>query len=225
MIVHFHPGFCPQRLRDYKSQGVDPDDFAFLQSLHPTDLNICIHEDDPSKRIPDCWLERFWDLPSQHGILRLPLWAKRDDIGQRIIDDEEVDQTIYHGDYDQKRHVAPPPRIVSLSPEISEEEEKAKSLEDFELHCRRGRKRKREKSTARLDLEEGSPRGSAGVENDPASPLVEPTTDQKVFAKDPLHQRTGRGRSRTVSALEVDKTKRTLRLQVPGTKKRSRSLE
>ena len=226
--VHFQPGFCPQRLRDYKSQGDDSDGFAFLQSLHPTDLNIRIHEDDPSKRIPDWWLEQLWMIPSQDGILRLPLWAKRDDIIQRIIDKEEVDQVVYYGDYSQKRRSSPPARTVSSSPEISAEK-KAKALLDFERHCKRGRKRKRDSSPVWLDLNQGRSRNTTEDDNDPASASIERITAlsdiQSHLAAAPPTQRTGRCRSETISTLELDLAKRASRLHASYTKKRSRSHE
>ena len=165
-------------------------------------------------------------IPSQDGILRLPLWAKRDDIIQRIIDKEEVDQVVYYGDYSQKRRSSPPARTVSSSPEISAEK-KAKALLDFERHCKRGRKRKRDSSPVWLDLNQGRSRNTTEDDNDPASASIERITAlsdiQSHLAAAPPTQRTGRCRSETISTLELDLAKRASRLHASYTKKRSRS--
>ena len=83
--------FCPWRLRSYRSQGHEPSDFLFLQALHPTDLNVHVEEGDPSKRVPERCLEDIWAMPSPSNVLHLPLWAKWDDVVQRMINHEDVD--------------------------------------------------------------------------------------------------------------------------------------
>ena len=120
-IEHIHPFFCPQKLRSQRSHGDDPSHFDFLQSLHPIDLNVHIDENDPSSRVPDWFLEDWWGIPSPTRILRLPHWAKRDEIVQRMINREEVDDVMYYGDPEQKKSHPPRNRTISSSSESSVE--------------------------------------------------------------------------------------------------------
>ena len=107
--------FCPQRLRNYKSQGHDSSDFLFLQALHPTDLNVHVGGGDPSKRVPEKWLEYIWAMPSPSRVLHLPLWAKWDDVVQGMINREEVNEILYYGDPELQKKPLPARNTVSSS--------------------------------------------------------------------------------------------------------------
>ena len=120
-IEHIHPFFCPKKLRSQRSHGDDPSHFDYLQSLHPIDLNVQIDEIDPSNRMPDWCLEDWWGIPSPTRILRLPHWAKRDEIVQRIINREEVDDVTYYGDPEQNKSHPPRNKTISSSSESSVE--------------------------------------------------------------------------------------------------------
>lgn len=248
-IEHLHPKFCRERLISYKSQGDDPSDFHFLQSLHPTSLSVCVDEVGPSKRIPDWRLEQCWDIPTQDKILRLPQWARRDETVQLMIDKEEVDETIYHGDYHQNKCRPPddgqnknhPPdygqyknplpsfnSIMKMYPDYSAEDN-AKRLREFERHYEPHyepkRPRIREDKAAGLSIKQASPKNTTQVNNAHGSPPAGPTTElsrtQSHSVARPPIQRTKRGCSREVSALGVNKTKRVSPGQVSGIKKRS----
>lgn len=225
---HLHPCFCPQKLLNYKSQGDDPSDFHFLQSLHPPELNVRIQESDTSNRIPDRWLEHVWGIPSQDRILRLPQWVKRDETVQRMIDIEEVDETIYHGDYDQNKNHPPPLRTVSLTPDFSAEEN-AEASRDFERHGEPNRHKNREESAAGRNPKQEPPRITTKVDNFHASLPIGPTTDlsesRSHLAAETTTQRSRRGRGRNTSAPGVNKTKRASRAQACGIKKRPASMK
>ena len=222
-LEHLHPGFCPQKPLSYKSQGSDPSDFAFLQSLHPTDLNVRIHETDSSKRIPDWWLEHFWGIPSQDRVLCLPPWAKRDDIIQRMIDKEDVDETMYHGQYDQTRRHSPPHTTMSLTPDWGAKEV-AKASPEFERQCERDRQREQNETYAGFEPKQLSPSNTTEVKKSHASFPAASTTDmsgtQSYLAAGAPTQPTKHGRKPKSTAPSVDTTKRALRAQTSGIKKR-----
>ena len=219
-LEHLHPRFCPQKLLNYNSQGTDPSDFAFLQSLHPTDLNVHIHETDTSRRIPDWWLEQLWGIPSQGRVLCLPPWAKRDDIIQRMIDKEDVDETMYHGQYDKNRRQSSPHRTMSLTPDWGAEESDIASPK-FERDLQ---KEQKEIHTG-FGTEQTSPSNRTETTNAHATYPAGPSTDlsgtQSYPAVGaPIIQGTRHGRNRKSTAPSVGTIRRAPRAQTSGIKKR-----
>ena len=158
--------FCPQRLRSYKSLGPGSSNFHFLQALHPTDINVHIEEGDPSKRVPEEWLESVvWAMPSRSRVLHLPLWAKWDDVVQHMINREEVDEILYYGDPELQKKPPPPRRTVTSSVSSwpdSEVEHNAEVLRGLERQDppeegAAGPKQSLSKSTTNVDVALASP--------------------------------------------------------------------
>ena len=221
---HLHPRFCPQKLIDYKSQGDDPAEFLYFHSLQPVDLNITYHEGDRSKRMPDGWLDYMWGRPSQSGVLHLPQWAKRDEVVQGIINEEEVDEITYHGD--RKR----PSRNVSLTPEFKAEEH-VDNLAEIEQIPRQFPQAKREECAIGLKSKRESPSNTSKAhEADARTRASQPTepisqgskTQSRSRAKASTQQRR-RNPRRTVSVLGMVETKRFLQAQASSITKRPRA--
>ena len=161
-------------------------------------------------------------MRSQDRVLRLPLWAKRDDTIQRMIDKEEVDDTLYYGDFDQDRRRPPPSRSVSLTPDFSAEED-PEAVRESERHCERVQTES-QKIVAELNSKQASPEKHTKVNNAHASLSARTTTGlsgtQSHSPAGPANQRTRSGLGRKTSALEVKKTKGASWAQASGIKKR-----
>ena len=103
-------------------------------------------EGDDSRRVPDSCLEHVWRVPSPERVLVLPQWAKRDEVVQGMVDREDVEQVIYHGDQDQSRRHTPPIRSISSTPP---DEKITVGLLKFDRGCERILQEKKEERAAR----------------------------------------------------------------------------
>ena len=221
---HLHPRFCPQKLISYKSQGDDPAEFLYFHSLQPTDLNITVHEGERSNRMPDGWLDYVWGLPTQSGVLRLPQWAKRDEVVQNIINEDEVGEITYHGD--RKRSS----RNVSLTPDFRAEEH-VDNLAKIEQVTRQDLQGNREENGAGLESKHKSSSHTLRAHEADASTRVrQPAESISKGSETQSHsksgastQRTRRNPRRAVSVLGLNEPKRFLQAQVSGIKKRPRA--
>ena len=109
-------------------------------------------------------------MPSPSRFLHLPLWAKRDDIVQRMINREEVDEILYYGDPELQKK-PPPPRSAVSSWLDSEVEANAEGLRALE------RQGPPEESAAGLNLKQSLPKGTTDVDETLASPQAEINTE------------------------------------------------
>lgn len=173
-IDHIAFWFCPQRLRSYKSCGRDPSDFQLLQSLNAPDLNIQVKEGDPSNRLPESWLENIWAMPSQKGVLHLPLWAKRDDVVQGMINREEVNKVLYSGDPEPQKEDPPHRPIVSSSVSTWPDSLVRDNAEGLRVIEHPGSP---EESTAGLNVKQSIPRVTSDVDMSLTSPQAETNTE------------------------------------------------
>ena len=220
-VEHLHPRFCPEKLISYKSQGDDPAEFLYFHSLQPTDLNITIGEGDRSNRMPDGWLEHAWGIPTQSGVLHLPQWAKRDEIVQCIINEEEVDEITYHGD--RKRSI----RKVSLTPKLRAEEH-VDNMAEVKQNSRQDPEGKRGESAVGLESKPESPSNTSKAleanantrAGQPAEPISKAQSHSKARASTKPTRRNPR---RAVSVLGMLENKRCLQAQASGIKKRPRT--
>lgn len=214
---HLHPRFCPEELVGYKSMGDDPSHFELLQCFNPTDLSkLQVEEDDPSNRVDERNLPVIWGLSSQSNVLRLPQWAKRDDVVQGIIDTQEVDRTVYHGEYDLARPM--PMTISSATGSFVSLEPTSARLRNFERECAKYMA-KRDRDAAKGNTDQALPTPTASI--DKASTDV-PTTDAidgsptlDPPAPGAVGQRAKRGRSGQ-PASKVQKIPTSLRSRASG---------
>lgn len=184
-----------------------------------------MNEGDRSNRTPDWWLDHVWGMQTQPGVLRLPQWAKRDEVVQSMINKDEVDEIMYHGDRKQSKN-------VSLTPEFVEDEN-VESLGGSKRHNQRNKQGKEEESAVGLaskqTLPGDTPKLNKAHANTPAIQPAESTADRpenqshpKAKASSPRSRRAPR---RVDSALGLDETKGVLRAQASGIKKRPRAVK
>ena len=174
--------------------------------------------------MPDGWLEHLWGMPTQSGVLRLPQWAKRDEVVQGIINEEEVDEITYHGD--RKRSS----RNVSLTPEFRAEEH-VDNLAELEQTTQQDPQGKREESAVGLESKQKSPSDTSKAHeadantraSQPAEPIPERSETQSHSKARASTQQTRRNPRRAVSVLGLHETKRFLQAQASGIKKRPRA--
>ena len=83
-IDHITPLFCPLRLVPYRSMN-EEDPSGLLHYPHPPHIEqLNLKEGDPSRRIDDESLQRYWMMSSQKASVKLPIWTIRDSILQKI---------------------------------------------------------------------------------------------------------------------------------------------
>ncbi len=156
-------------------------------------------------------------------VLYLPPWAKRDEVVQRMVNKEEVDQILYHGEYDQNKSQTPPLTTVFLTPDISTVKN-AQSLQASKRQYKANLQRERKESDAVFSPKQTLPSNTKETNNPQARlPAVSRTdlsgTQDHSVAGAPT-QPARRGCSRKASDARIDNTKRKLRIQDSGIKKR-----
>lgn len=163
-------------------------------------------------------------MQTQSGVLRLPQWAKRDEVVQEIINEEEVDEITYHGD--RKRSS----RNVSLTPGFSAEEH-VDNLAELEQTTQRDRQDKREESAVGLEFKQKSPSNTSKAHKadantcaiQPAETIAEWSETQSHSKARASTQQTRRNPRRAVCVRGLHETKRFLQAQASGIKKRPRA--
>ena len=138
-----------------------------------------------------------------------------------MIGKEDVDETMYYGQYDQTKRHSPPHTTMALTPDWVAEE-KAKASLELERQCERDRQSKDE-TYARFGPKQTSPSNISEVKNAYATFPAGSTTDlsgtQSYFVAGAPSQRR-RGRNRKGSVPKLDKTKQASRAQTSCIKKR-----
>ena len=174
--------------------------------------------------MPDGWLEQVWGMPTQKGLLYLPQWAKRDEVVQGIINEEEVDEIIYHGDRERCS------RNVSLTPEFSGEDH-VDNVSELEEITRWDRQGKGKETVVGLESKQESP-SSASIAHEadantrasqPAALIAEWSKSQLCSKARASTQQTRRNPHRGISILGLHETKRFLEAQACGIEKRPRA--
>ena len=160
-------------------------------------------------------------MPTQKGLLYLPQWAKRDEVLQGIINEEGVNEIIYHGDHKRCS------RSVSLTPEFSGEEpvDNVAELEEITPWDRQG---KGNESAVGLESKQESP-SSASIahEGDAHTRASQPAALVAKWSKSQIHskarastQQSRHNPHRAISIPGLHETKRFLQAQASGIKKR-----
>ncbi len=221
---HLNPRFCPEKLASYKSMVDGPSHFELLQCFNPTDINkLQIEEGDPSNRVYDINLPVIWGLSSQSNILRLPQWAKRDRVLQGIIDTQEVDRTVYHGEYDLTR----PKTIPSATSSFVSVEPTSARLRQFEQECAEYMA-KRNRDAAKGNTNQALPTTATTIDKEstgvPTTNFIDhsPTLDSP--APGAVGQRANRARSGQAPS-KVQKTPTSLRSRASGVRKSKPRME
>ena len=154
----------------------------------------------------------------------MPQWAKRDEVVQEIINEEEVDEITYHGD----RKIFS--RNVSLTPELSVEEH-IDNLAELEQTSQQDRQSEREESALGLESKRESPSSTSKAceaeantrVEQPVEPISEWSETQSHSKARASTQQTRRNPRRAVCVRGLDETKRFLQAQASRITKRPRA--
>ena len=161
-------------------------------------------------------------MPSPSKVLHLPLWAKRDDVVQRMINREEVDEILYYGDPELQKKPPPPRRTVSSSvsswpdSRVGDDAEGLRGLE---------RKGLQEESAVGPNFNQSLPKNTTNVDVALASLPAEFTSELSGTGSYSGCGPSTRSRIRDASDLGVHETIRTSQTRSskinkrPGTKK------
>ena len=158
-------------------------------------------------------------MSTQKGLLYLPQWAKRDEVVQGIINEEDVDEIIYHGDRKKCS------RKVSLTPfDADEHVDNFAKLQETTQWDRQGKK---EESAIGLESKQESQSNTSKAHepdanthaSQPAEPISKIRRPSKARAST---QPTRRNPRNAVTVLGLLETKRFLQAQASGIKKRPR---
>ena len=113
-------------------------------------------------------------MPSPNRILHLPLWAKRDDVVQGMINREEVDEILYYGDPELQKKPPPPRSTVSSSVSSWPDSGVEANAEGLRALERQGPP---EESAAGINLKQSIPKGTTDVDETLASPQAKINTE------------------------------------------------
>ena len=162
-------------------------------------------------------------MPTQKGLLYLPQWAKGDEVVQGIINEEEVEEIIYHGD--RKRHS----RNVSFTPDLCVEEH-VDNVAELEETTQWDRQGKGEESAVGLESKQKSPSNTliaheadANTRASQPAALIAKSKSQTYSKARASTQQTRRTPHRAISILGLHDTKRPSQTQASGIKKRPRA--
>ena len=104
----------------------------------------------------------------------MPLWAKRDDVVQGMINREEVDEILYYGDPELQKKPPPPRSTVSSSVSSWPDSGVEANAEGLRALERQGPP---EESAAGINLKQSIPKGTTDVDETLASPQSEINTE------------------------------------------------
>ena len=161
-------------------------------------------------------------MPSPSRVLHLPLWAKRDDVVQRMIDREEVDEILYYGDPELQKKTPPPRSTVSSSVSSWPDSGVEDNAEGLRVPERQGSP---EESAAGIDLKQSLPKVISDVAMTLASPQADFNTELSEIGSHSAGGPPTHGRFKDTSDLGVHETIRISQAQSskiikrPGVKK------
>lgn len=162
--------------------------FGLPQAQKSIDLNkVRSQEGEPSKRLSEARLRIAWRLQSQEDTWRLPQFARRDPVVQRIASLSGVPKIIYHGE----QHVLPLPHLAPSRSTSLDSSTSAPTTPEFRGMERQHMKEERAKLRRdRVSLQHSHIRPfqpiiqSPTKNQTPPPPPLSPSTSNKQYHRD-----------------------------------------